>query len=48
MRDFRTMQATLSQKKQRLYLCFGGRPPKQWHAVHYGRKKAGERIDTSS
>jgi hypothetical protein len=44
----RTMQATLSQKKQRLYLRFGGRTPKQWHAVHYGRKKADERIDTSS
>ena len=44
----RRMQATPSQKKQRLYLRFGGRPPKQWHAVHYGRKKVGERIDTSS
>jgi hypothetical protein len=41
-------ETTLSRKKQRLYLRFGGRPPKQWHAVHYGRKKAGEGIDTSS
>ena len=41
-------QTTLSRKKQRLYLRFGGRPPKHWHSVHYGRKKAGEGIDTSS
>jgi hypothetical protein len=34
-------QTTLSRKKRRLYLRFGGRPPKQWHAVHYGRKKGG-------
>ena len=32
----RMAQATLSRKRRRLHLRFGGKPPRQWHSVHYG------------
>src|SRR6266849_255382 len=54
----RVAQTTLSRKRPRLHLRFGGQPPKQWHSVHYGRsiKKSakdiraelGINVDTSS
>lgn len=28
---------TLCRKRQRLHLRFGGKPPRQWHSVPYGR-----------
>ena len=31
----RVAQTTLSRKRPRLHLRFGGQPPKQWHSVHY-------------
>ena len=34
-----TVEATLKRNRPRLHLRFGGRPPKHWHSVHYGRKK---------
>jgi hypothetical protein len=37
----RVAETTLSRKRPRLHLRFGGRPPKHWHSVHYGRKKGG-------
>lgn len=41
----RMAETTLGRKRPRLHLRFGGQPPKHWHCVHYGRKKA---ADTSS
>ena len=41
-------QATASRKKQRPHLRFGGQPPKHWHSVHYGRKKAPKGTETPS
>jgi hypothetical protein len=32
-------QTTLGRKGPRLHLRFGGKPPRQWHSVHYGRLK---------
>jgi hypothetical protein len=31
----RMAETTLSRKRQRPHLRFGGQPPKQWHSVHY-------------
>ena len=36
----RVPETTLNQNRPRLHLRFGGQPPKHWHSVHYGRKKA--------
>jgi hypothetical protein len=36
----RMAETTLSGKRPRLHLRFGGQPPKQWHSMHYGRKAA--------
>jgi hypothetical protein len=33
----RMVQATLSPKRRRLHLRFGGQQPKQWHSLHYDR-----------
>jgi len=44
----RMVEATLSRKKPRLHMRFGGQPPKQWHSVHYrpSIEKAAKRIRT--
>lgn len=31
----RISETTLSRKRPRLHLRFAGKPPKQWHSVHY-------------
>jgi hypothetical protein len=36
----RMTEMALSRKRPRPHLRFGGQPPKQWHSVHYERKKA--------
>ena len=33
----RIAETTLNRRKQRLYLRFGGQPPKHWHSLHYAR-----------
>jgi hypothetical protein len=33
----RVAQTTLSRKRRRPHLRFGGQTPKLWHSVHYGR-----------
>jgi hypothetical protein len=42
----RMVKATLSPKRPRLHLRFGGQQPKQWHSLHYDRliKKAAKDI----
>jgi hypothetical protein len=41
-------ETTLSRKKPRPHLRFGGQPPKQWHSVHYGRRGAAKGTETPS
>jgi hypothetical protein len=46
----RMAETTLSRKRPRPHLRFGGQPPKQWHSVHYSRsiEKPAKGIDTPS
>lgn len=44
----RMAETALSLTRPRPHLRFGGRPPKQWHSVHYGRKRAAKGTETPS
>jgi len=42
----RMAETTLRRRKRRPHLRFGGQPPKHWHSVHYGRKRAAKITET--